>query len=450
MTHATHAARPTRESAAGRGSNRTEASGASHDIHRAGPAGYAELHRRFAPVFAGIAEGALERDLHRQLPFEAVARLDDAGFGALRVPAEHGGAGASVETFARLLIDLAAADSNVAHLYRSHFGFCESLRWQADGVRRDWYARILSGQTVGNASTERGGNALGTLNTTLSRDADGWVLDGAKYYATGTIFATHTRVSAAVPGEAGRVFVVVPTAADGVGVSDDWDGFGQRLTGTGTATFSGVRVEDADVFDRVSGTAEAVHEAAFFQLVLLAVLAGIARAARDDAAATVATRTRTFNTGSGLPFREDPLIQQLVGRIASKAYAAEATVLAAARSLDRALAASPDRPGEAPPEAHLAELEVEQAQVIVPELALGAAQQLFETVGASATSSAKGLDRHWRNAQTVATHNPIAFRARSVGDYFVNGTLPEGLNAIGEAPATSPGGAAPTAAPAGP
>ena len=54
-------------------------------------------------------------------------------------------------------------------------------------------------------------------------------------------------------------------------------------------------------------------------------------------------------------------------------------------------------------------------------------------MGASATSTAKGLDRHWRNAQTVATHNPIAFRARALGDYLINGTLPEGLNAIGDA-----------------
>ncbi len=61
------------------------------------------------------------------------------------------------------------------------------------------------------------------------------------------------------------------------------------------------------------------------------------------------------------------------------------------------------------------------------------AQELFQTVGASATMRPKALDRHWRNAQTIATHNPIVFRARSIGDYEINGTLPEGLNAIGDA-----------------
>lgn len=223
-------------------------------------------------------------------------------------------------------------------------------------------------------------------------------------------------------------------------LEDDWDGFGQKLTGTGTAVFDRVRVPDDAVLDRTAGSAEAVHEAAFFQLVLLAVLAGIARAARRDAVETIAGRRRTFNTGLGLPFRDDPLIQEATGRISAKAFAAEATVLHAARALDAGIAAAaaagadrPDFTGALPAALHESEIAVEHAQVTVPELALGAAQDLFLTVGASATSTAKGLDRHWRNAQTVATHNPIAFRARALGDYLINGTLPEGLNAIGDA-----------------
>jgi alkylation response protein AidB-like acyl-CoA dehydrogenase len=404
------------------------------------PPSYEALAERFAPLFERIAEGALQRDLRRELPFEAVAELDAAGFGALRVPREHGGEGISIETLALLLADLAAADSNVAHLYRSHLGFLETLRFQRPELQDYWYPRVLAGQTVGNASTERGGNALGGLNTVLSRDASGWSISGTKYYATGSIFSDFTRVSAALEDGPGRRFAVVPTDAEGVTLEDDWDGFGQKLTGTGTAVFESVRVEEEWLFDRVAGSPEATHEAAFFQLVLLAVLAGIAEAALRDASTTVAGRARTFNTGSGLPFRDDPFIQAAVGKLAAKAFAARSSVREAARVLDQGLdaaaaagALSPDFAGETPRELFLGELAVEKAQVIVPELALAAAQGLFETVGASATSTKKGLDRHWRNAQTVATHNPIAFRARSIGDFHINGTLPEGLNAIGDA-----------------
>ncbi|MFP3423155.1 hypothetical protein R0K19_27710, partial [Bacillus sp. SIMBA_161] len=76
-----------------------------------------------------------------------------------------------------------------------------------------WYPRILAGATVGNASTEKGGNALGRLNTVISRTAEGAVLTGRKYYSTGTIFADYPRVSAGLEGEDGRCFAVVATDA---------------------------------------------------------------------------------------------------------------------------------------------------------------------------------------------------------------------------------------------
>ena len=34
------------------------------------------------------------------------------------------------------------------------------------------------------------------------------------------------------------------------------------------------------------------------------------------------------------------------------------------------------------------------------------------------------LDRHWRNARTLASHNPVIYKPRVVGDFRVNGTAP--------------------------
>lgn len=417
---------------------------------------YPSLAAHFAPLFERIAAGARDRDLHRELPFAEIAELNRVGFALLRVPREHGGVGASVRTYIRLLIDLAAADSNVAHQYRSHAGFVESLRFLDDDRSRHWYAQLRAGATVGNASTEKGGNALGTLNTVLTQRSGGadqdatWVLDGEKFYATGSLFATHTRVSASLTGPGGdvtgeRSFAVVPTTAAGVELEDDWNGFGQKLTATGTARFHEVEVEPLAVLPRRIGTPEAVFEASFFQLVLLAVLAGIARAVREETATGVRERKRTFNTGLGLPYREDPLIQEATGNIAATAFAVEATVLHAAGTFDDALAEAArtgadrhDHSGAVPAEFYTAELAIQQAQITVPEQTIRVASELFLTGGASNTAVEKGLDRHWRNAQTVATHNPIVFRSRQVGDWFINGTLPQGLSAIGDAPATTP------------
>ncbi len=398
----------------------------------------AELREHFGPIFDRIASGASEREAHRVLPFVEIAELNCAGFTVLRVPTEYGGPGVSFTDWVQLLIDLAAADPNIAHQYRSHAGFVETLRYQDEQTRQYWYAKVLAGDVVGNASTEIGGNALNTLNTTLAVQADGTgVLNGAKYYCTGTAYATHTRVSATLldadgtPTE-GRQFAVVSTRAPGVELEDDWNGFGQSLTGTGTTRFTDVKVAPEHILNRVPGSAEAQFEAPLFQIVLLAVLAGIARNVVNDAAAGVRRRTRSFNTGLGVPHSEDPQILGVVGRLSAQAFVVESAVVEAARRLEAAEGVlSLDEP-DAQRLLTEAELAVERAHVTVPGIVTSLCSDLFLTGGASNTSREKNLDRHWRNAQTVATHNPIVFRERIIGDYLVNGTLPEGLNAIGE------------------
>jgi len=63
-----------------------------------------------------------------------------------------------------------------------------------------------------------------------------------------------------------------------------------------------------------------------------------------------------------------------------------------------------------------AEIKAFQAQQIVFNLVLEATTLLFEVVGASATTVTRSLDPHWRNARTVASHNPTIYRERAIGD----------------------------------
>lgn len=74
---------------------------------------YPALAARFRPIFQRIADGAVEREQTRALPHEPIQWLKEAGFGAVRVPVEYGGGGASLPQLFELLIELAEADSNV-------------------------------------------------------------------------------------------------------------------------------------------------------------------------------------------------------------------------------------------------------------------------------------------------------------------------------------------------
>ena len=69
-------------------------------------------------------------------------------------------------------------------------------------------------------------------------------------------------------------------------------------------------------------------------------------------------------------------------------------------------------------------MEAFQAQQVTLPQVLEAATLLFEVGGASAVSEARGLDRHWRKARLLASHNPAIQRERMIGDYLLNGALP--------------------------
>jgi alkylation response protein AidB-like acyl-CoA dehydrogenase len=108
-----------------------------------------------------------------------------------------------------------------------------------------------------------------------------------------------------------------------------------------------------------------------------------------------------------------------VGQIASGAFAAEAAVLSAADALDAVAAGGPT--GQEDPDAlHEAPLRAAKAQVVVTEPATRSAEQLFNAGGASATSRELNLDRHWRKARTLASHNPAMYKARAIGDLLIN------------------------------
>ena len=381
-----------------------------------------QLHDRFAPVFQRIAQGAVQREQERTLAFDAVGWLKDAGFGALRVPRSQGGLGASLPELFALLTELGSADSNLPQIVRAHFGFVEGrLVSQDRDSQAYWFPKVVAGQLWGAAMAERSDTT--TNSVTLKPTAQGWQLDGQKYYCTGTLYADWIAVAAA--DGADFISVVVPTDAPGVTRVDDWDGFGQRLSGSGTTRFEQVVVPEHQVLRRFKpGELRAEsYISAFYQLFHLATLAGIARAALRDAVEFVQGRTRAFGIPGQSSPRLDPLVQRVIGKLSSLSYAADSLVQTTAQVLQTTHEAVLDGSIS---EAHYVDADVRtyQAQQVILPLVLEATSLLFEVGGASATSQVRRLDRHWRNARTLASHNPAIYRERALGDFYLNDVSP--------------------------
>ena len=389
------------------------------------------LANLFRPLFARIALHAADRDRERQLPYEAISWLKDARFGALRLPVSQGGFGASIPQLFQLIIELAEADPNIAQALRSHFAFVEDrLNASRDASQSVWLDRFASGQIVGGAWTETGGVAIGDVRTKVENRSGQWVINGLKYYSTGALFADWLDVYARRADNGGDVIAVVNRNQLGVVIEDDWDGFGQVGTSSGTSRFENASVEAQNIID--FGT-RFRYQTAFYQLFHVATLAGIGRAVKRDAATLVSARTRVYSHGNATRVSDDAQIQQVVGELTSWAYAAEAVALRATTAVQQAYEAhfNADEQGEQVANV-AAEIESAQSQIVVAELVLRAATHLFDALGASAISVTKGLDRHWRNARTLSSHNPLVYKARIVGDWAINGTEPTYVWQIGD------------------
>lgn len=391
---------------------------------------YEELAGAFRPLFARIAEGALEREKSRALPFEELKWLRESRFPALRVPKEFGGHGAALPELFELLAELAAADSNLAQILRAHLGVVENvLNSRNEAHRERWFPRLVAGDIFGAGFTERGTAKAGTFATRVKPHADGWIVNGQKFYSTGSIFADWIELVATGPDDK-IVVALVPTSAEGVTQHDDWDGFGQRLTGSGTSIYENVLLP----IENVDGAEDRFrYQAAFYQTVHLATLTGIARAAAHDVTGLVARRTRTFSHATARVPRNDPQVLQVVGQVYAAAYAAGSITQRVTQALEHAYRSALEADEDRVAAANLAaEIEASEAQVVVTKLVVDATSELFNALAASATSTTLALDRHWRNARTISSHNPTIYKARVVGDYAVNRTDPPYLWLPGE------------------
>lgn len=241
-------------------------------------------------------------------------------------------------------------------------------------------------------------------------------MTGTKFYATGSLYADWLDVLGR--GDDGELLTAL-VRADGPGVTlvDDWDGFGQRTTASGTARYERVRAERGDVFPAAERFAYQGH---FYQIAMLSVLTGITRAALRDGSAALIGRKRNYPQGLTAVPSDDAQLLAVIGEVSADAFAAEAALAKAGEALDR-IAGDDDG---ARRRLIAAEVAVSQAQLVIIAAALRTTTTIFDALGASGVSEERGLDRHWRNARTLASHNPRVYKARILGDHLINGTDP--------------------------
>ena len=374
-----------------------------------------------AHVFAGsIAPGVIDRDRAGAVPFAELAEFDASGLPAITVPRIHGGAEASMVTLAEVIRTIAAVDPAIAQVPQGHFLMVDVLAgWGTDQQRRRLFSEVLAGRRLGNALAERGGRHSQDLQTRLR---DGRRLDGRKYYCTGALTSRWIAVSA-LDDQDRLVLAFVSRDADGVTLDEDWNTMGQRATVSGSATFVDVAVDPQLVIPYHEAFVAPQQLGARAQLVHAAIQVGIARGALRDAGEFVRTRARPFfeavRAGWAPNAAEDVYTIGRYGRLATRVSAAETLLTHAAMTQQEI--------GRRPTDAVAAargSIAIAQAKAFASEVAVEVASDLFALSGASAADERYDLSRHWRNARTHASHDPVDWKYHHVGNFLLNGALP--------------------------
>jgi alkylation response protein AidB-like acyl-CoA dehydrogenase len=363
---------------------------------------------------------AVERDRLGGHPAAERELIRASGLLTLTIPAAYGGQGTSWASFYSVLRRLAQADSALAHLFGFH-------HLQLAGVRLygtpDQQSRFLRG------TVQQGwfwGNALNPLDKRLlaTRVDGGYVLQGVKSFASGSVGSDQLTVSAWHEPTQSILIGAVPTRREGVSVQADWDAFGQKQTDSGNVRFEQVLMSDHEVLQPPGAvpTPKATLRSQVAQLIMANLYLGIGLGAFEEARRYTQDESRPwFASGVGQA-TDDPFVQHRYGNLWLMLRPAIAVADEAAWLIERAFHRGDELSARERGEVAIA---VAEAKVLSHRAGVEVSSQLFELTGARSTSGKFGLDRFWRNVRVHTLHDPVDYKLRDLGRHALTGAWPE-------------------------
>jgi alkylation response protein AidB-like acyl-CoA dehydrogenase len=380
---------------------------------------------------AEVAPAAPGHDAAGRYPTSSVAALRRSGIFHTGVPAAQGGPGAPHRFSLEAQVRIAAADSSLAQVFKIHDELLREINVYCPDDFRPWLAaRVLKDDAVIGLAVAEAGKKVDDPWQTLCRPRPdgGFVIDGQKIYTTGAAEADYIAVwgvNPEAPGAAenprlGGQLNMVPRDTPGVKVHRDWDALGQRATDSGTITFTNVHTDPA-LRASVPGKAPVSHAPLRYQAGFAAVLVGIGLSAIRAAVPFVNEKARPWPSAGVANAADDPYVRRLAGELVSDLVAAYALTLSCGELLDAAERGEASRTAVAVP--------IYSAKAAASRAAMRATSEMYALMGTRSAMRSTGFDRYWRNARTMALHDPLEWKYGEIGRHVLSGWDPPfGIN----------------------
>jgi len=310
-------------------------------------------------------------------PSALVARMRELGlFGAL-VPADYGGLGLDVSTYARIVEELCRGFMSLAGVVNSHtMAALIVLQHGTDEQKRRLLPRFAAGQARGGLclTEPHAGSDVQAIRTVARRAGDAYAITGTKMFVTngreGNTFALLAVTDpAARPRHRGMSCFIVEKGAPGLSVVKSIGKLGYKGVDTAELLFEDFRCPAANLVGGVEGRgfAQVMSGLETGRINIAARAVGVAQAAYDEARSTVT-----------------------VGAAPSSALADMAAGVGAARLLTYWAAGLKDR-------SQRCDLEAGMAKLYASETAHAVATTALRVAGPPGLRTARPLERYYRD-----------------------------------------------------
>ncbi|ESZ45690.1 acyl-CoA dehydrogenase family protein [Mesorhizobium sp. RSR565B] len=362
---------------------------------------------------------AVARDKAGGRPVEQIRLLKESGLPSAQIPKNYGGKGAPWLSVLRVVREFARTDGSLAHLYGYHHLPLNGVLFRGTDAKKD---QLLTRSARENWVWGNSGNAM-SKTSTARRNGSGWILNGFRPFSSGSHIADYIQV--AWEDGQDRLAAAIPADREGIVIEDDWDGVGQRQTGSGKVTFKDVHIGDDELIGSpaVPLTPFQTLISLFQQAVLLNLFVGSAQGALSDGRDYTVSQSRPWVYSGYENHTDDPFVQRKYGDLYIRTLAAAELADVAARSLDAAYgkgeALTLEQRGQTA-------IDLATANVYAGQIGLDASSEVFEVMGARSATKANGYDRFWRNVRTHTLHNPAEYKKRTIGTWLLTGEFPVG------------------------
>ena len=219
-----------------------------HEALRAKLRAFAE--REIKPVAFTLDQG-------NQFPDEAVKKLGEMGLMGIPYPAEYGGAGLDVLSYAIAVEELARVDAGAGVILSAHvsLGSWPIFAYGTEEQKQKYLVPLARGEKIGAfglTEPNAGSDAGGTETTAVDR-GDHYVLNGGKIFITNAPKAdTYVVFAVTTPdiGTRGISAFIVEKGWKGFEFGDHYDKMGIRSSTTAELIFNDVKVPKENLLGR--------------------------------------------------------------------------------------------------------------------------------------------------------------------------------------------------------